>query len=77
MSYLRTFKKENKAYVFSAVDRDRLRVIDIEVSEDRSFASYLPLAFRLERYNIDYICTDDYEVYSKYKISDSKRQACN
>ena len=30
----------------------------------------MPLAFRLEeRYNIDYICTDDYDVYSKYKIS--------
>ncbi|WP_410521000.1 IS1 family transposase [Candidatus Tisiphia endosymbiont of Beris chalybata] len=43
--------------------------MDIEVTKDRSFASYLPLAFRLEHYNIKYLCTDDYDVYSKYKIS--------
>lgn len=27
------------------------------------------MAFRLEKYNINYLCSDDYPVYAKYKIS--------
>jgi IS1 family transposase len=50
------------------------------VTSDRSFQSYLPMAFRLENYDINYICTDDYDVYSKYKISKqhiiSKSETC-
>lgn len=38
------------------------------------------MAFRLETYNINYLCTDYYDVYSKYKISKthvmSKAETC-
>ena len=38
------------------------------------------MAFSLESYNIDYMCTDDYSVYGKYKISGkhiiSKAETC-
>ncbi|NDB84034.1 MAG: IS1 family transposase [Alphaproteobacteria bacterium] len=54
--------------------------MDIEVTLDRSFRSYLPLAFRLESYNIQYLCTDDYDVYGMYQISQvhlkSKSETC-
>ena len=40
------------------------------MSESREFAAYLPLALRLEKkYNIDISCSDYYDVYGKYKIS--------
>jgi insertion element IS1 protein InsB len=38
------------------------------VTTDRSFSSYLPLALRLDSYDINYVCTDDYDVYGKYLI---------
>ena len=40
------------------------------MTKTREFSSYFLMARRLERkYNIQYLCTDAYEVYSKYKIS--------
>ncbi|WP_339041449.1 hypothetical protein [Candidatus Lariskella endosymbiont of Hedychridium roseum] len=41
-------KKTNKVYIWLAVDRDRNKVVDFEVSIVRDFASYLPIAMRLQ-----------------------------
>ena len=42
------------------------------MSENRDFSSYLPLALRLEeKYKIDYLCTDDYDVYKKFSIANN------
>ena len=63
-------KKTNKVYVWLAVDRVRNKIVDFEVTTSREFYSYLPLALRLESgYNIDISCSDHYEVYDKYLIS--------
>ena len=63
-------KKTNKVYVWLAVDRDRNKVVDFEVTTNREFGAYLPLAFRLERdYNINITCSDHYDVYGKYRIA--------
>jgi len=52
------------------VDRNRNKVIDFQVTKNRNFSSYLPMALRLEKkYNIEHLCTDAYESYSKYRIS--------
>ncbi len=48
MSFLVTIKKTNKVYVWLAVDRDGNKVVDFEVSIVRDFASYLPIAMRLQ-----------------------------
>ena len=62
------------------MDRDRLKVVDVEVAYGRDFSSYLPLAFRLEKYDIEYLCTDSYKVYARYRISkkhvESKAETC-
>jgi insertion element IS1 protein InsB len=40
------------------------------VTKSREFSAYYAMALRIERkYKIDYLCTDNYDVYSKYKIS--------
>lgn len=42
------------------------------MTEKRDFHAYQPMAMRLhERYNIDYLCTDDYDVYKKYNIANN------
>jgi insertion element IS1 protein InsB len=56
--------------VWVAVDRNKNKIIDIQVTESREFCSYYPMALRLEQaYNIKHLCTDYYDVYSKYKIA--------
>ncbi len=48
----------------------RNEVVDIEVSKERNYSTYLTLALRLEeRYKIKILCTDGYEAYRKYKIA--------
>ena len=72
MSYLATAKKTNKVYVWLAVDRDRSKVVDFEVTETRDFSAYLPLALRLDSsYEIEISCSDHYDVYGGYKIAKS------
>jgi insertion element IS1 protein InsB len=52
------------------VDRNRNKICDFEIG-DRSFATYYKLAERLEKaYNIKHLCTDNYEAYRKYRISE-------
>jgi insertion element IS1 protein InsB len=51
------------------------------VSSERDFSAYFPMALRLsERYHINYLCTDDYKVYSKFNIADkhltTKSETC-
>lgn len=42
------------------------------MSDNRDFSSYLPMALRLaEKYTIDYLCTDDYDVYKKFSIANN------
>ncbi|HJK86898.1 MAG TPA: IS1 family transposase [Candidatus Megaira endosymbiont of Nemacystus decipiens] len=44
--------------------------MDFQVTKSRNFSTYLLMAMRLgSRYNINYLCTDGYEAYSKYNIS--------
>ena len=70
MSYLVTVKKTNRVYVWLTVDWNRGEVVDFEVTQSREFSAYLPLAFRLEsNYRINISCSDHYDVYGKYKIS--------
>ena len=48
------------------MDRNRNKVIDFEVSEDRGFRHYLVLGMRIkERYRVAISCSDHYEVYNK------------
>jgi transposase-like protein len=42
-------KKTARVYVWLAVDRDRNKVVDIEVSRSRDFYAYYELAQRLEK----------------------------
>ena len=52
------------------MDRVRNEVVDFEVTTDRDFSSYLPLAMRLEeKYSIDISASDYYPIYKKYQIS--------
>jgi insertion element IS1 protein InsB len=51
------------------------------VTESRDFHAYQPMAMRLhEAYNIEYLCTDDYDVYKKYHIGNkhltTKSETC-
>lgn len=58
-------------YVWLAVDRNRNKVIDIEVTTTRDFQAYYVMALRLEsKYKIKILCTDAYDVYGKYLISE-------
>ena len=42
------------------------------MTDSREFSAYLPMASRLEeKYKIDYLCTDDYAVYKKFKIANN------
>ena len=69
MNYLVIVKKERRIYIWVAVDRNRNKVIDFEVSEDRGFRHYLVLGMRIkERYRVAISCSDHYEVYNKYHI---------
>ena len=53
-----------------AVDRQRNKVIDIEVTTSREFSAYLPMALRLKKkYKVKILCTDDYGVYKKYSVA--------
>ena len=64
-------KKTKKIYVWLAVDRQRNKVIDFEVSESRRAKAFFPLAKRLRlRYKIDILCSDYYHVYRIYQIAD-------
>ena len=64
-------KKTNKVYVWLAIDRARAKVVDFEVTTERDFSSYLPMALRLDsNYKIEISCSDHYDVYGKYKIAD-------
>ena len=63
-------KKTSRVYVWLAVDRNRNEVVDIKVSNSRDFWAYYEMAQTLEkRYRINILCTDHYEVYSKYRIT--------
>ncbi len=63
-------KKRNKVWIWLAVDRNRNKIVDFEVG-NRSKRTYFKLAQRLEKtYKIRHLCTDGYEVYGLYKISE-------
>ena len=51
------------------MDRNKNKIVDFEIG-DRSFSTYLKMALRLkDKYNIKYLCTDDYDAYKKFTIS--------
>ncbi len=64
-------KKDQKAYVWLAVDRNRNQIIDIIVSKTRDKSVYIEMAERLQEkgYNIHILCTDGYEAYRHYKLA--------
>ncbi|MFI5142311.1 MAG: IS1 family transposase, partial [Bacteroidia bacterium] len=64
-------KKDKKAYVWLAVDRNRNKVIDITISTTRDKSVYINIALRLEKkgYKVDILCTDGYEGYTSYKLA--------
>jgi insertion element IS1 protein InsB len=52
------------------VERNSGKILDFEAG-DRSFGTYLQIALRLqEKFNIKWLCTDDYEVYKKIQIAE-------
>jgi IS1 family transposase len=62
------------------VDRNKGSLLAFKVG-DRSFASYLEMALEIKsKYKIKHLCTDGYDVYSKFKISDfhhtTKKETC-
>jgi insertion element IS1 protein InsB len=57
--------------VWLAVDRDRNKVIDFQVSKSRDFRVYYEMASRIEKaYKVNILCTDAYDAYSKYQIAE-------
>lgn len=81
MSFFLTVKKTNKIYIWLAIDRQRLKVVDFEVNSSRGFEAYKPLADRLKSgYNIEISCSDYYAVYDQYPIAkkhvSSKAETC-
>ena len=58
-----------------AVDRVRNKIIEVEVTENKGFSDYLPMAMRLEEnYNIEQACTDYNPTYLEYKVADIHHQ---
>jgi insertion element IS1 protein InsB len=55
------------------VDRNRNKVIDIEVSKTRDKSAYVSLAMRMQEagYKVNIMCTDGYEAYGYYKLAES------
>lgn len=52
------------------MERNTKKILDFEIG-DRSFATYLQIALRLqEKFNIKWLCTDDYEAYKKIQIAE-------
>ena len=61
-------------WIWLAVDRNRNQVVDFEVG-DRSGATYARLAYRLKKaFNIKYLCTYHYSVYTSCKIAEKHVQ---
>ncbi len=57
-------------WIWIAIDRNRNKIIDFEIGS-RNFSTYLKMAFRLiNKDKIKHLCTDGYDVYSKFKISE-------
>lgn len=57
------------------MDRERGKIIDFQVTKSRDFSEYYKLATRIEEsYKVNHLCTDAYEVYSKYRISKHHHQ---
>lgn len=76
MSCFLIVKKTNKIYVWLAVDRQRLKVVDFEVKESRGLEAYKPLAQRLKtQYDIYISCSDYYSVYDQYPVA--KQHVCS
>ncbi len=70
-------KKSNKAYVFLAVQREKLRIIDLHVSSSRDQVSYQILENRLiQRYHVEYLCSDEYGVYVNQIIAEHHSETC-
>lgn len=59
-------KKDNRAYIFTAVDRNNLRTIAIKVTNNRSLETFLEFSKPLERYEIDFSCSDDCQMYNNF-----------
>ena len=60
----------NGFYIWLAVDRNRNKVIDVEISEKRDAKSYKELAERIKKnYNVNLLCTDYYSVYQKHSFA--------
>ena len=52
------------------MERKSGEILDFEIG-DRSFGTYLQIALRLqEKFNIKYLCADDYEVYKQIQIAE-------
>ena len=57
------------------MDRNKNKIIDIQVTLSRDFSSYYKMALRIENsYNVKHLCTDYYDVYAKYRISKEHHQ---
>jgi IS1 family transposase len=58
-------------YVWLAVDRNRNKIVDFEVTTSRDFLSFLPMTLRIEAaYDINISGSDHYDVYGQYRIAD-------
>lgn len=57
------------------LDRDRNKIIDFQIG-DRTKWTYFKIAQRInKKYNVKYLCTDHYEAYSSYTITDKHIQS--
>ena len=81
MSFFHIVKKQNRIYVWLAVDRNRNKILDFAVTETRDLQVYRRLALKIKKkFKINILCTDGNFTYKKIKISNkhviSKSETC-
>ena len=65
-------KKDQRFWIWIAIDRNRNKIIDYEIG-DRSKWTYYKLYRRLkDKYKVNYLCTDGYEAYSSFILAEKK-----
>ena len=65
-------KKDQRFWIWIAIDRNRNKIIDYEIG-DRSKWTYYKLYRRLkDKYKVNYLCTDGYEAYSSFTLAEKK-----
>ena len=65
-------KKDQRFWIWIAIDRNRNKIIDYEIG-DRSKWTYFKLYTRIKnKYKVNYLCTDGYEAYSSFILAEKK-----